>query len=174
MPRDAPSRICGKRLSRKYPLVAVFPIASARSTENREGVQRLLSPQIRKDDFLGAGIVSLVIPKGGLIGTLFERTAHYLVANSPQGRVMLRANKEIIYPRSPRIWAFDTRTEQTQLSHTGFLWTSLDSAGSSLGRTGNALILGVGVWIMVSTSWRRAVSASSGLLYPKITISKTC
>src|ERR1700732_4419203 len=72
MPRDAPSRICGKRLSRKYPLVAKFPIPSARSTEHREAVQLLLSPQIRKHDFLGARIVSFVIPKGGVIGTLFE------------------------------------------------------------------------------------------------------
>ena len=72
MTRDAPSRIFGKALSRKYPLVAEFPIPSARTTEQREAVRRLSTPQIRKHDFLGARILSFVIPKGRLIGTLVE------------------------------------------------------------------------------------------------------
>jgi hypothetical protein len=53
----------------KYPLVAKFPIPSARSIEHREAVQLLLSPQIRKHHFLGARIMSFVIQKGGLIRT---------------------------------------------------------------------------------------------------------
>jgi hypothetical protein len=39
MPRDVPSRVCVRGLSRKYPLVARFPISSARSTGHREVVQ---------------------------------------------------------------------------------------------------------------------------------------
>jgi hypothetical protein len=53
----------------KYPLVAKFPIPSARSIEHREAVQLLLSPQIRKHHFLGARIMSFVIQKDGLIRT---------------------------------------------------------------------------------------------------------